>query len=379
MARGQSAALERKKLMADPTMMTTIVLLITFLTLFILYPLAILLVDSVYGTNGLSLSTFGRIFSMHTFRNAIGNTLKIGFVVGILSTLLGLLFAYVEVYVKMNKGVGGLFKVVSMLPVVSPPFVLSLSMIMLFGRAGLITRFVFGFRDNNVYGYWGIVIVQTLTFFPVCYMMMKGLLKNIDPSMEEASRDMGASRWRVFTTVTFPLLLPGLGNAFLVTFIESIADFANPMIIGGSYDTLATTIYLQITGAMDKEGAAAMAVVLLCITLAMFAVQKYYLEKKTAATLTGKASRVRMLIEDKSVTIPLTIFCSLAAIFVISMYVCVPFGALFPTWGRKLTPFTFKWFEQVFTNYRGFDAFRDSFVLSLIAAPITALLSMIIS
>jgi len=379
MARGQSASLDRKKLMADPVMISTIVLLITFLTLFILYPLAILLVDSFYGSNGLSLETFGRIFSMHTFRTAIGNTLKIGFMVGILSTLMGLLFAYVEVYVKMNRSVGGLFKVVSMLPVVSPPFVLSLSMIMLFGRAGLITRFIFGIRDNNVYGYWGIVIVQTLTFFPVCYMMLKGLLKNIDPSMEEASRDMGASRWKVFTTVTLPLLLPGLGNAFLVTFIESIADFANPMIIGGSYDTLATTIYLQITGAMDKEGAAAMAVVLLCITLAMFAVQKYYLEKKTAATLSGKASRVRMLIEDKSVTIPLTIFCTLAAIFVIGMYICVPFGALFPTWGRKLTPFTFQWFEQVFTKYRGLEAFRDSFVLSLIAAPITALLSMIIS
>ncbi len=91
---------------------------------------------------------------------------------------------------------------------------------------------------------------------------------------------MGASRWKVFSTVTFPLMLPGLGNAFLVTFIESIADFANPMIIGGSYDTLATTIYLQITGAYDKEGAAAMAVVLLSITLLMFAVQKYYLEAK---------------------------------------------------------------------------------------------------
>ena len=339
----------------------------------------ILLVDSLYGTNGLSLETFKRIFQMRTFRHAITNTLKVGFVVGILSALIGLLFAYVEVYVRMRKAVGGLFKVVSMLPVVSPPFVLSLSMIMLFGKAGLITRFLLGIYDNNIYGYWGIVIVQTLTFFPVCYMMLKGLLKNIDPSMEEAARDMGASRWKVFTTVTLPLLLPGLGNAFLVTFIESIADFANPMIIGGSYDTLATTIYLQITGAMDKQGAAAMAVVLLCITLAMFAVQKYYLERKTAATLTGKASRARMLIEDKSVTIPLTILCALMAIFVIMMYLCVPIGALFPTWGYKFTPLTFKWFQQVFTRYRGLKAFRDSFVLSLIASPITALLSMIIS
>jgi len=380
MATRQSAALDRKKLLADPVMVTTIVVLITFLSLFILYPLAVLLVDSVYGEEtGLTMDIFKRIFAMHTFRTAITNTLKVGFAVGIFSTILGLLFAYVEVYVKVrNRFMGGLFQVVSMLPVVSPPFVLSLSMIMLFGKAGIITRYLLKIYDNSVYGFWGITIVQTLTFFPVCYMMLKGLLKNIDPSLEEAARDMGASRFKVFSSVTLPLILPGLGNAFLVTFIESIADFANPMIIGGSYDTLATTIYLQITGAFDKEGAAAMAVVLLMITLAMYLVQKYVLEAKTAATLTGKASRARMLIEDKSVTIPLTILCSLIALFVIMMYVCVPFGALFNTWGYDFS-LTTKWFVRVFEKYKGFKAFKDSFLLSLASAPITALLSMIIS
>jgi len=361
-------------------MVTTIVVLIAFLTLFILYPLAVLLVDSIYGKEtGLTLDIFKRIFGMHTFRTAITNTLKVGFTVGLFSTIIGLLFAYVEVYVKVRtKFMSGLFQVVSMLPVVSPPFVLSLSMIMLFGKAGIITRYLLKIYDNSVYGYWGIVIVQTLTFFPVCYMMLKGLLKNIDPSLEEAARDMGASRFKVFTSVTLPLILPGLGNAFLVTFIESIADFANPMIIGGSYDTLATTIYLQITGAFDKEGAAAMAVVLLVITLGMYLVQKYVLEAKTAATLTGKASRARMLIEDRSVTIPLTVLCSLIALFVIMMYICVPFGALFNTWGYDFS-LTTKWFVRVFEKYKGFKAFRDSFLLSLASAPITALLSMIIS
>ena len=379
MARGQGASVDKKKLLADPILVTTIVLLITFLTLFILYPLAILLVDSFVGDGGFSFSVFKRVFKMPKFTTAITNTLKVGFVVGIIATAVGLLFAYVEVYVRIGKFAGGLFKVVSMLPVVSPPFVLSLSMIMLFGKAGIITRYIFNIYDNSVYGFWGIAIVQSLTFFPVCYMMFRGLLKNIDPSLEEAARDMGASRMKVFTSVTLPLLLPGIGNAFLVTFIESIADFANPMIIGGSYDTLATTIYLQITGAYDKAGAAAMAVVLLCITLAMFIVQKYVLEAKSTATLTGKASRGRMLIEDKSVRIPLTVLCSLGAMFVILMYICVPIGALFPTWGYKFFPLTLKWFKLVFTRYKGFKAFGDSFRLSLIAAPITALLSMIIS
>ena len=379
MAKDQGAALDRKKLMGDPIMVTTIVVLIAFLTLFILYPLAILLVDSFVTDSGPSFEVFTRIFQMGSFTTAITNTLAVGFLVSIVSALVGLLFAYVEVYVKLKtKFMSGLFQVVSMLPVVSPPFVLSLSIIMLFGKSGLITRYLLGMYDNSVYGFWGIFVVQTLTFFPVCYMMLKGLLKNIAPSLEEAARDMGASRWKVFTSVTLPLVLPGLGNAFLVTFIESIADFANPMIIGGSYDTLATTIYLQITGAYDKQGAAAMAVVLLCITLLMFVVQKYVLEAKSTATLSGKASRARMLITDASVRIPLTVICCALAIFVVVMYLCVPFGALFKTWGYDFS-LTTKWFEQVFTKYHGFQAFRDSFLLSLIAAPITAILSMIIS
>ena len=379
MAKNQGTALDRKKLMADPIMVTTIIVLIAFLTLFIRYPLAILLVDSVITDQGISLSVFQRVLAMPSFETAITNTLKVGFLVSIVSSLVGLLFAYVEVYVELkSKFMARIFNVVSILPVVSPPFVLSLSMILLFGKSGIITRGLLGIPDNNVYGYWGIFVVQTLTFFPVCYMMLKGLLKNIDPSLEEAARDMGASRWKVFTSVTLPLILPGLGNAFLVTFIESIADFANPMIIGGSYDTLATTIYLQITGAYDKQGASAMAVVLLCITLVMFIVQKYVLEAKSTSTLTGKASRGRMLITDNSVRIPLSIFCGIVAVFVMVMYACVPLGALFKTWGRDYS-LPLKWFTLVFTRYHGFEAFRDSFLLSLIASPITALLSMIIS
>lgn len=377
-AQSQSARLDRKKLFGDPVMLSTIVLLLIFLALFILYPLAMLLIDSVIAEGRPTLEVFRRVLDMGRFRTAFTNTLELGFIVGLGSTLIGLLFAYVDVYVRIrSKVVRRMFGVVSMLPVVSPPFVLSLSMILLFGRGGIITRSLLHIYDSNIYGLHGIAIVQILTFFPVCYMMLKGLLKNIDPSLEEASRDMGAGRWKVFTTVTLPLMLPGLGNAFLVTFIESVADFANPMMIGGSYDTLATTIYLQVTGAYDKAGASAMAVVLLSLTLLLFLIQKYYLEKRTYATLTGKASRERMLIADKSVTRPLTALCSLVSAFVILMYVSIPFGALFKLWGRDYS-LTLKHFQYIF-KYSGIRAFRDSFVLSLIASPITALLSMIIS
>jgi len=376
----QSIRLEQKKFFSDPVLVFSILLLLVFLVLFILYPLAILLIDSIIppeeGT--VTLSVFQRVLALTRFRTAFVNTIRLGILTGVFSTAIGLLFAYVDVYVKVRtRMLGKLFNLVSLLPVVSPPFVLSLSTIALFGRSGLITRSILKIYDSNIYGLWGIVIVQTLTFFPVCYLMIKGLLKNIDPSLEEAARDMGASRGKVFMTVTLPLLLPGLGNAFLVTFIESVADFANPMLIGGNYDTMATTIYLQITGAYDKTGAAAMAVILLSVTLILFIVQKYYLEAKSTATLTGKASRARMLITDRSVTAPLTVFCGLVSAFVILMYIMVPLGALFKLWGRDYS-LSLKWFDYMM-EYGGFKAFRDSVVLSLIAAPLTAILSMIIA
>ena len=378
MATTQGARLERRKFFADPIMVSMIGVLLVFLTLFILYPLLMVLIDSFFSGGTVSLDVFRRVLSLKRFQTAFTNTLVLGFITGLFSTVVGLLFAYVEVYVKLrNKVLSTLFKLVSMLPIVSPPFVLSLSMIMLFGRSGIITRSLLHIYDSNVYGLKGIAIVQIMTFFPVCYLMLRGLLKNIDPSLEEAARDMGASRFKVFGSVTLPLMLPGLGNAFLVTFIESVADFANPMLIGGSYDTLATTIYLQVTGAYDSTGAAAMSVVLLSLTVILFLIQKYYLEAKTAATLSGKATRQRMLIEDNSVRYPLSVFCGLASAFVLLMYIMVPIGALFTLWGRDYH-LTFKWFNYMFRT-SGLKAFKDSFLLSLIAAPLTAFLSMVIS
>lgn len=378
----QGKSLDRKKLLADPIMVAAIAGIFVFLMLFTLYPLAILLTDSavveVSGGTKIGLGNFVRIFKMTAFRKAISNTLWLGLVTGIGATAIGFLFAYVDSYVNTgSKTVTKLFKIVSILPVVSPPFVLSLSAIFLFGRTGFVTRTILNLNETHLYGWRGIALVQILTFFPVCYLMLKGLLKNIDPSLEEAARNMGASRFKVFSSVTLPLLLPGLGNAFLVTFIESVADFANPMIIGGNFDTLATSIYLQLTGAYDKSGATAMAVVLLFISMGLFIVEKYWLERKSVATLTGKASRARELMSDRSVRVPLVTLCTLIAGFVVIMYALVPLGSLFKLWGRDYS-LSLKWYEYVFKN-RGYRVFTDSMLLSFIASPITALLSMMIA
>ncbi|MBQ4611383.1 MAG: iron ABC transporter permease [Clostridia bacterium] len=379
MATSQRKRLDRKKVLGDPILMAMIIILVIFVTLFIVYPLIMLLYEAFYtNEDGFTIKILQSTMDMVVFKQAFLNTVKLGIITGITSVIVGLLFAYIDVYVRLkHKFLRGMFNVVATMPVVSPPFVLSLSIILLFGRTGLVTRELLNLHTSNIYGLPGLIIVQTLTYFPVCYLSFKGLLKNIDPSIEEAARDIGASRLKVFTSVTLPLMLPGIGNGFLITFIESIADFANPMIIGGDYDTLATTIYLQITGSLNKNVASAMALILLALTMVLFLLQKYWLERKSAATLTGKAARGRILIEDKSVIRPLTIIAGAISAFVILLYVLVPVGSLFTLWGRDYS-LTFKWYAYTFES-GGWTQYRDSIQLALIAAPICALLSMVIA
>ena len=328
---------------------------------------------SEIGKVGLTLEVYFSLFRSKKFMGVVWNTLKLGAISGLCSTVIGFLFAYVDVYVKTK--MRGILKIISMLPIVSPPFVLSLSMIMIFGKKGLITYHLLGMKNANIYGMRGILIVQIMTFFPVTYLMLKGLLANIDPSLEESSRNMGASRWRVFTDITLPLLLPGIGNAFLVSFIESVADFTNPIMIGGDYDTLAAYIYMQISN-FDTRSSSGMAVVLLVISMILFIIEKYFLERRSVATLTGKASRTRVLIEDRSVRIPTTLLCSLVGLFVIAMYAMVPVGACFKLWGKDFT-LTLKHFENVLG--RDTKPFTDSLWLSFVAACITSVMSMIIA
>ena len=326
------------------------------------------------GRTAFSIDAYASLFARGSFQRAVRNTLVLGFITGGIATLIGFIFAYVDMYTKTR--FSPMFRVISVLPIVSPPFVLSLSAIMLFGKRGLITRHLFGIMDANINGLHGIVLVQVLTFFPVCYLMLKGLLLNIDPSLEESARDMGASRWKVFSTVTLPLLLPGIGNAFLVTFIEAVADFANPQMIGGDYRTLAEMVYNEYALQGDPRVPAAMSVVMLLITIVLFTMEKYWLERKSVATLSGKASRPRQPIEDRSVVLPLVSFCLLISLFVIGMYALIPLGAMFRQWGRKFDLVTTH-FEKVFE--RGMQPFWDSMRLSLIAAFITSFMSMIIA
>lgn len=365
---------DMKKIWRDPMLLTTIIFLIITLSIFIIYPLYSVLKVSFIENQGFSMNAYLKVLRDIDFRKTFLNTLLLGTTVGILATLIGFIFAYADAY--MRSHFKRLFKIVSILPVISPPFVLALSAIMLFGQFGLVTRQLLGITNFNIYGFKGVVMVQTMTFFPVAYLLLIGLLNRIDPSLEEAARNMGASRWKTFRTVTLPLMLPGLANAFLLTFIEVVADFSNPMVIGGNFSTLATKIYMQAIGNYDMSGGAAIAVVLLCLSILLFVVEKFWLEKKSYVTVTGKASRERDLIKEKHIVWPIDIFCLLVSIFVFSFYLLIPLGGFFKVMGIDYS-FTLNHFKYVFDL--GMKSLKDTTILSLWATPITGILGMIIA
>src|SRR3954467_2764003 len=187
----------------------------------------------------------------------------------------------------------GLLKLMSILPIITPPFVIALALVVLFGRTGLVTGWLsalFGIsRSRWIYGLPGVTLAQLLTFTPVAFMLLYGALGAISPALEEAAQTLRASRARVFRTVTWPLLRPALANAFLLGFVESLADFANPIVLAGNFEVLSTKIFFAIAGAQHDPGrAAVLAIVLLALTLLAFWVQQRWLGKSSFVSVTGK-------------------------------------------------------------------------------------------
>ena len=363
-----------KKLANDPTLFLTIIFSLIVVSFFVLVPLYNVLKESF---------TFKDVFSFENYKNAFGrngnvaiilNTLKLGFVTATLSLIIGFFFAYSTSYMKI-KG-KKIFDFIAMLPIISPPFVVALSAILLFGRQGLITRGLFGIKDFEIYGFHGLVLVQVLSFFPIAYLMLVGLLQGIDPSVEEASRDLGASKLKVFTSVTFPLVIPGIANAFLLVFIQSIADFANPVVIGGNFTTISVKIYQEGIGNFQLGIATALAMILLSMSISMFVVQRFYINKKSYITVTGKVSRARDLIKDKAVTIPVFITLITLTVFVILMYILIPIGSFVKLWGINYTP-TLDHYKYILDF--GMDPIVQTTILAIIATIITSIFSMVLA
>ncbi len=362
-------------LLQQPLLLLTIISIFVLLFIFVILPIFNVFKMGATNKDGaFSLQPFVDILSNPSYRQTFYNSMKLGLIVACVATALGYLFAFSITRTEMPGK--RFFRTIATIPIISPPFILSLSIIFLFGRQGLITRGLLGIKNFDVYGLRSLVVVQAISFFPVAFLTLSGILESIDDSVEDAARSMGASRWHTFRTVTLPLSVPGIISAMLLVFIQSLEDFSNPAVIAGDFSTLSVEAYRIITGMYDLHAGSMMAIILLLPTVAAFLLQKYFLRKKSFVTVSGKPTQKRRKIHEKHIVVPLFLGCLLVSAIILLFYGTVLVGAFVKTWGINYT-FTLSHFKFVYSM--GWDAMKNSIILATWAAPIGGLLGMAIA
>ena len=320
-------------LVRDPILAFLVGVIFLSLAIFVVYPLATVLAKSFQNEQGvLSLENYVRFARFGYLWSALWNSVLVGVVTGVVSVFLGYSAAFT--IARTNIRLKKVLQLLYILPIISPPFTSALSVLMLLGANGLITRKLLGILDYNIYGFKGVMLSQVFTFAPVAYLTLKGVLDSLNPTLEDAAMNVGASRWQTFRKVTFPLSLPGIASAFLVVFIESLADFGNPLVLAGSrFPMLSTQAYLEITGSFNLPLGAALAVVLMLPSVTAFAVQRYYLQKRQYTTVTGKPTSSSSKLVSRNARLVLMAFVLAFATFILLFYGTIFAGAFTKVWG----------------------------------------------
>ncbi|MDC1522244.1 iron ABC transporter permease [Planktomarina temperata] len=374
--------------------------IVVIVTIFVFFPIAKMLTAAfITDVGGYSLSVFAskffddRLWGLGCLSGGrcgvAWNSLFLAVLVGLITTTLGLIFALVVT--RSGFRYKRALRALTVLPIITPPFVIGLALILLFGLSGAVTTFfsdAFGIQPTRwLYGLPGVLIAQILAFTPIAFLVLIGVVEGVSPSMEEAAQTLRATKWQVFKTVSLPLMRPGLANAFLLGFIESMADFGNPLVLGGNFDVLSTEIFFAIVGAQYDQGkAAVLAMVLLCFTLGAFYAQRFWLGKKSYTTVSGKGDSGMHPHMPRALSIPVLALAMIWAAFTMVVYAMIFYGSVVELWGvnnsltfkHYFTAFSFS-FEESGIRWSGaaWDSFWTTLKIAGIAAPLTAIVGLI--
>ncbi len=362
----------------DPVIAPAVVLIWGAVALFVLYPLGRLLLLTFWN-GGPSLDAVRGLLGDWTHRAALVNSLLLAALVGIAGTALGFAFALLAVRANLPRWFGRALDAVVLLPLISPPFTAAIALIFALGPRGLISYHVFGLTRVNIYGLAGTLLSETLTYFPIAYLTLKAVLANVDANLEDSAFSLGARRWRVFRTVTLPLTTPGVANAFLLVSAASLADFATPLILGGTrFPVLPTQAFLQITGLYDMRGGAALCFLLLVPALAVFAGQRWFTERRGGSfvTVTGKvgaATRVKSL--SPAAVLGLAVVCGLVVALVLVCYLLIFAASIVRGLGAD-NSLSLAHYGHVFSG--GLKAVRDTLIVAVICMPVGGLFAVVL-
>ena len=263
----------------------TVVILILFF-FFLVYPMFSMLIKGFQdpATGEWTLKHYQKFFNKRYYYRALINSFKVTFSVTILAILVGVPIAY---FMSKYQIKGRRFlEIVIIISMMSPAFIGAYSWILLLGRNGVVTRFMsehIGINTPSIYGFGGILLVFTLKLYPFIYMYVSGALKKFDVSLEEAAESLGCHGPRKLFGIVLPLITPSIFAGALMVFMNSLADFGTPQLIGEGFVTMPVLVYSEFVSEMGGEAhfAAAMADIMIFITAVMFTLQKSYINRKS--------------------------------------------------------------------------------------------------
>lgn len=274
-----------KKIKWDFWTVVTLVITLIF-ALFLIYPLFSLLLSSFKDplTGSWSMTNFHRFFSRKYYYQGLINSFQVTSCVTVLAIVIGVPMAYFMTFYKVK--FKALVEVLIIISMLSPPFIGAYSWVLLCGRSGVVTTFfreVLHINLPTIYGFSGILLVFTLKLYPFIFLYVSGALKKIDVALSEAAESLGCSTFKKVYTIIMPLILPTLMSGALLVFMNAMADFGTPMLIGEGYNVMPVLIYSEFVGEMGGSAnfAAAMATIMIVITIALFLGQKYIVNKKS--------------------------------------------------------------------------------------------------
>ncbi|NLB20293.1 MAG: iron ABC transporter permease [Clostridium sp.] len=299
--------------------------IVLIFTLFIVYPLLSLFASAFRDaeTQSFTLANFEKFFSKKYYMRALGNSFKVTTVTTLLAVFIGAPLAYMTTAFKIKgKGLLDILIIISML---SPPFIGAYSWVLLAGRSGVITTFfrnTFGIELGSIYGYTGILLVLTLKLYPYIYMYTKGTLKKVDASLIEASESLGSHGLKEIFTVIMPLITPTILAGALIVFMNALADFGTPMLIGEGFVVMPVLIYNEFISELGGSAtfAAAIAVILVMVTSVMFILQKYIVNKKSFTMSSLRPIQPKELKGIKNVLAHVAIYAIVIIVF-LSMFI----------------------------------------------------------
>lgn len=352
----------------DPAVALSVLVLWLLLALFVAFPMATLLARIFFDQGAFSAAGFVAVLTDRHQIRAFWNSMLLGVLVGLGGTLIGFLFAFTAARARLPGWLLAVVDAAVLLPLVSPPFTTAIAIIFSFGPRGLVTYELLGLKGVTAYGLTSTLASEILTFFPIAYLTLRPLIAAIDSNIEGMARSLGASRWRVFRTVTLPLCVPGLANAFLLLFAASLADFATPLILAGNqFPVLPTQAFLQITGMFDLRGGAALSLVLLVPALAVFLLQRYWVSRRYYVTVTGKgAGQAPHDSVTPAVRGMLLAACAFVTLVIVWFYALLLYASLVVALGANHA-FTLAHYRVIFTE--GLRVIRDTLIIAAFAMP----------